>query len=240
MQFFNSFSTVCSLNNVLAYEFNLFNNSSKIEDFTYNIQHYSCNTTVQENYLNYFLNSSELKILQKTNKKTMNVYQGHHSFSSLINFNYILPSTFFLEKNALYLNILGFTKLSQFVLTPPKQARNDLQILLIFFLNYLNSYNICVEKFNFYEITKFIRKSLNKLSPIFTSHMRIKIKKQIINNIFLLFDIYNGLLNHFFLSPISFKQSQLVNFLLPNHLVNLSLNINLANQEHLYYFSSFK
>ncbi len=232
--FINAIATLSSLNNVLPYELNLFNTLSKLEDFSYN-----CNNSYNKKtkIINYFLNTSKLKVLNDEKTKSINLYQGHHSFPLLANFDYILPTTFFLEKNALYLNILGSLKISQFVLTPPKQARNDLQILVIFFITFIS---LCNKDFTLQDITSYVRKSLIKLSPLFNSNNKLKIKKQIITKHTMSFTNTSIFLEKNNLINNQIKQPKLVNFLLQNQLTNLSVNLNLANQEQANYFSSFK
>lgn len=91
-KFLNSFSTLSSLNDILPYELNLFQNSAKIEDFTYKLTNFheeykQGHKIYYQYYINYFLNTSELLVLQNQKNKIMKIYQGHHSFASLTAFN---------------------------------------------------------------------------------------------------------------------------------------------------------
>lgn len=122
------------------------------------------------------------------------------------------------------------------MLAPPQYARNDLQVLAIFFNTFISPY---YQKLSFNQVIKYIRKSLSRSSPLFNSNNRLKIK-QTINNLFYMSNLFIFIMRNSYLLTKKLIQSKLINFLFQNHLIKFSLNLNLANQQHLNYFSSFQ
>ena len=211
---------------IMYSELNVLNVCSYLEDFTYNQK-------ILPKCFLYFLNTSNFKLLKTSKNQEMGIYQGHHGIENLNQFDYVLPTTFFLEKNGLYLNNFGELKVSQFTITPPKNSRNDLQILYYLLKFIKNPYDI-THNFEFQKILTSIRNQLKAYSPLFSiinSKKKNFFKKNITADIF--FD-------KLFVKKINkFKSNNIGNFLFQNQLTKLSLNLNRANEEQITYYSTF-
>ena len=90
------------------------------------------------------------------------VYQGHYNLSKKLfdNFNILLPTVNYLEKNSTYINFFGLIQKTKFILFPSKNSRSDFKILYIIFkflnITFYSSKNIkfIFLKYNFIN-TKF-------------------------------------------------------------------------------------
>jgi NADH dehydrogenase/NADH:ubiquinone oxidoreductase subunit G len=231
--FSSNYSTLASPSSVLYSELNILNICSFLEDLTYSSKKL---TNYKENAIIFFLNTANFKLLE-TNKKMQTIYQGHHGIENLIKFDYILPTTLFLEKNGMYLNSFGELKTSRFVITPPKNARNDVQILHYLFKAYVRDFSSQTNNADFKLIISNIRKQLKLFSPLFS--LLVNNKENSFHNTYI--NNNNIYSNKFFIKNLNkIKCNSIGNFLFQNQLTKLSLNLNLANEEQISYFSTFK
>ena len=116
----------------------------------------------QKKIVNYFLNTN----LFFASEFFYNIYQGSNYTNKKNNFDFLLPSVNFFEKNGLYVNFLGYYQKTKFILYPPKNSRNDWKILYILFNNVLkdkrinfNSLNLIKYDYNLFYSKLFLNKN---------------------------------------------------------------------------------
>jgi NADH dehydrogenase (ubiquinone) Fe-S protein 1 len=94
------------------------------------------------------------------------VFQGHHNEKVKTEFDIILPSSTWLEKQALFMNCFGVIQKSKSIILPPINVRNDWRITEM--LNHVYHQNS-----KFYQNINDIHYRLNQLSPNLTNSLNI-------------------------------------------------------------------
>ena len=145
-------------------ELNLNNSISKFNDYSFQNPN---NFLSENNEIIYFLNTNKQYIKDNSN---FLIYQGsNYNINNNSNYDLFLPSVNYLEKNASYVNFLGYYQKTKFILYPPKNSRSDWKILYILFnslfkdkisFNSLNiikyDYNLCYNEsyLNIFNVSK--------------------------------------------------------------------------------------
>jgi hypothetical protein len=120
-----------NVSNIISQDYNLENSINNFEDLTLAKEPFS--KDIKREVI-YAINIDSFFFSKKLIKLEC-VYQGHHNLRNKIskNFNMLLPSVTFLEKNNSFINFFGLVQKTKFILFPPKEARSDFKILYIVF-----------------------------------------------------------------------------------------------------------
>lgn len=121
-----------------------------------------------------FLMNSDDKLYNFTNENNTSnlflVYQGHHADETATFSNLILPGVTFLEKDGLYLNLLGFVQQTNKITNLYKHSKLDWEIFkALYFYKFLQyKFNFSIF-FSFYEVFNFFI-SLISYNKFYTSN----------------------------------------------------------------------
>ncbi len=158
--------------NILNYDLNLENVINNFIDKTFKKKH------IFNNDIIYLINSYSFFFNFNSYFNLFLIFQGHHNLQNKMikNFNILLPTVTFFERNNSFINFLGILQKTKFILFPNKNCRTDFKILYIIFkffkgliLNLselsfnilsLNNYNFNIFKKKF-NINKIILNNLN-------------------------------------------------------------------------------
>jgi len=158
--------------NILNYDLNLENVINNFIDKTYK-KKYIFNKDII-----YLINSYSFFFNFNINSNLFLIFQGHHNLQNKMikNFDILLPTVTFFERNNSFINFLGIVQKTKFILFPNKNCRTDFKILYIIFKFFkgliinlsdlsfnilsLNNYNFNIFKKKF-NINKIILNNLN-------------------------------------------------------------------------------
>lgn len=177
---------------------NLLNNN--ITDFSkneINITNSIFNNSINKNifFIYYLLGFDDINFDFSKIKNNYIIYQGHHGDISVNFSNIILPSTVFIEKNSLYLNLEGIIQKNQKIFNSLGNSRDDWKI--IYALSEILNINLGLKN------SLIIFKKLTKNSPFFFNNLK--------NNIFIPLNInnYYFIFNNIFVSKINYYYNDL-------------------------------
>lgn len=186
-----------NLTNIISFDFNLLNSINNINDKTFSL------LSKKPSEVLYALNSDFFFFNYKNNLNFF-IYQGHHNMKNNLskNFNILLPTVTFLEKNNFYLNFFGLVQKTKIILFPPKKSRSDFKLLFIIFKYIVFKLNDLLSKDNF---IFFFLKKFNFLS---INNFSFNIKNIVLNNILFFFNKnINSFITNIYKSTSIFRSS---------------------------------
>jgi NADH-quinone oxidoreductase subunit G len=176
----------------------LVNNSSNINSAEVGFINEKRNIIKKNQYnLLYFLNTDfDLKT------KGFKIYQGHHGLNFLKNFDIIIPSSTFFEKNSTYINIEGRLQKTKTAVYTFSNMKNDIQILFI--LCKVFSFELSFDKVSM--ISEYIYKRY--INSKFLEHdIKYKKKKKIYKN---KNNIFFSIMDNYYISDIFSSSSKIM------------------------------